>query len=168
MASVNKAILVGNLGGDPDVRYLPSGQPVCNFNIATSERWTGKDGNPGERTEWHRIVVFGKQAENCKEYLKKGRQVYVEGRIQTREWNDKEGNKRTTTDIVAQNVRFLGSSPGRGRPQEAPTTDETPAEPASPPLGGRMTVYPSCNIIPGYQIYQIIRTSSLKTRTSSH
>ena len=79
MASVNKVILVGNLGGDPELRALPSGQSVVNFNIATSERWTGKDGNPGEKTEWHRIVVFGKSAENCKEYLKKGRQVYVEG-----------------------------------------------------------------------------------------
>jgi len=130
MASVNKVILVGNLGADPDVRYLPSGQPVSNFNIATTERWTGKDGNPGEKTEWHRIVVFGKQAENCKEYLKKGRQVYVEGRLQTREWNDKEGNKRTTTEIVAQMVQFLGSGPGRAR-----ETIEAPAEaPAESPL----------------------------------
>lgn len=114
MASVNKVILVGNLGGDPELRALPSGQSVVNFNIATSERWTGKDGNPGERTEWHRIVVFGKQAENCKEYLKKGRQVYVEGRIQTRQWNDKEGNKRSTTEIVANQVTFLGSGGGGG------------------------------------------------------
>lgn len=125
MASVNKAILVGNLGSDPDVRYLPSGQPVANFNIATTERWTNKtSGEPGERTEWHRIVVFGKQAENCKEYLKKGRQVYIEGRLQTREWNDKEGNKRTTTEIVAQIVQFLGQGPGRTRESETPVVEE--------------------------------------------
>lgn len=130
MASVNKVILVGNLGSDPEVRYLPSGQPVANFNIATTERWTGKDGNPGEKTEWHRIVVFGKQAENCKEYLKKGRQVYVEGRLQTREWNDKEGNKRTTTEIVAQVVQFLGSGPGKARESEQPAVEEAPAAPS--------------------------------------
>lgn len=136
MASVNKAILVGNLGGDPEIRFLPSGQPVANFNIATSERWTGKDGNPGERTEWHRIVVFGKQAENCKEYLKKGRQVYIEGRLQTREWNDKEGKKRNTTEIIAQVVQFLGTGMGGGRAREAeppPVVSEEEAKPS--PLG---------------------------------
>lgn len=135
MASINKVILIGNLGGDPEVRYLPSGQPVANFNIATTERWTGKDGNPGERTEWHRIVVFGKQAENCKEYLKKGRQVYVEGRLQTREWNDKEGQKRRTTEIVAQIVRFLGTG-GGARDKETP--EPVAAPPAEEPsiLGG--------------------------------
>lgn len=123
MASINKVILIGNLGNDPEVRYLPSGQPVANFNIATTEKWTGKDGNPGEKTEWHRIVVFGKQAENCKEYLKKGRQVYVEGRIQTREWDDKEGQKRRTTEIIANTVQFLGSGggTGRGRTENADT-----------------------------------------------
>lgn len=133
MASVNKVILIGNLGSDPEVRFLPSGQAVANFNIATTERWTAKSGEPTERTEWHRIVVFGKQAENCKEYLKKGRQVYVEGRLQTREWDDKQGQKRKTTEVVAQTVRFLGS-PGqgqgqgreRGRDQEAP--EQPPAE----------------------------------------
>ena len=83
MASINKVILIGNLGSDPEVRYLPSGAAVGNFNIATTEKWTGKDGKPGgEKTEWHRIVVFGKQAENCKQYLSKGRQVYIEGRLQ--------------------------------------------------------------------------------------
>ena len=114
MASVNKVILIGNLGGDPEVRYLPSGQPVANFNIATTERWPGKDGNPGEKTEWHRIVVFGKQAENCKEYLRKGRQVYIEGRLQTREWQNKEGQKQRTTEIVANIVQFLGGPGGGG------------------------------------------------------
>lgn len=130
MASVNKVILIGNLGSDPEVRFLPSGQSVGNFNIATTERWSGKDGNPGERTEWHRIVVFGKQAENCKEYLKKGRQVYVEGRLQTREWEDKEGQKRKTTEIIANQVNFLGSGGGGGRPQGG--TQESPSEESSP------------------------------------
>ena len=135
MASVNKAILVGNLGSDPEVRYLPSGQPVANFNIATTEKWSGKDGTPGEKTEWHRIVVFGKLAELCKEYLKKGRQVYIEGRLQTREWQNKEGQKQRTTEIIANAVQFLGSGPstgsGRGRDQEheapAVNSSETPS-----------------------------------------
>ena len=132
MASVNKVILIGNLGGDPEIRYLPSGQPVTNFSIATTEKWTGKDGNPGERTEWHRIVVFGKQAETCKEYLKKGRQAYVEGRLQTREWQNKEGQKQKSTEIIAQNVRFLGTGPGgAGRERGEP---EAPQE--EPSFGG--------------------------------
>lgn len=126
MASINKVILVGNLGSDPEVRYLPSGQPVANFNIATTERWAGKDGNPGERTEWHRIVVFGKQAENCKEYLKKGRQVYIEGRLQTREWDDKQGQKRKTTEVIAQTVQFLGGPRGEG----GGARESAPAAPA--------------------------------------
>ncbi len=112
MASVNKVILVGNLGNDPEVRFMPSGGAVANFNIATTEKWTGKDGQPGERTEWHRIVVYGKQAENCKEYLRKGRQVYVEGRLQTREWDNKEGQKQKTTEVIATAVVFLGSGGG--------------------------------------------------------
>lgn len=137
MASVNKVILIGNLGSDPELRAMPSGQSVVNFNIATTEKWTGKDGNPGERTEWHRIVVFGKQGDNCKEYLKKGRQVYVEGRLQTREWQDKEGQKRKTTEVIAQTVRFLGSGAGGGgaggggRDREAPVP-EGPATEESP------------------------------------
>ncbi len=120
MASVNKVILVGNLGQDPEVRYLPSGQAVASFSVATTEKWTGKDGMPGEKTEWHRVTVWGKQGENCKEFLKKGRQVYLEGRLQTREWDDKEGNKRKTTEVVADKVVFLGgggSGGGGGRQQ---------------------------------------------------
>ena len=115
MASVNRAILIGNLGKDPEVRYTPSGQPVCNFNIATSEKWTDKSsGQAQERTEWHRIVVWGKQAEPCGKYLQKGRSVYVEGRIQTREWTDKEGVKKYTTEINASTVEFLGGKDGGG------------------------------------------------------
>lgn len=112
---VNKVILIGNLGADPEVRFTPSGQAVANFRIATNESWTDKNGQKQERTEWHRIVVWGKLAELCGEYLKKGRQAYVEGRLQTREWTDKEGKKNYTTEIVANTVQFLGGGAGGGR-----------------------------------------------------
>ena len=112
MAGVNKAILIGNLGKDPEVRYTAGGQSVANFNIATSESWNDKQGQKQERTEWHRIVVWGKQAELCGEYLQKGRQVYVEGRLQTREWTDKEGKKNYTTEVVATNITFLSNGGG--------------------------------------------------------
>jgi single-strand DNA-binding protein len=112
--SVNKVILIGNLGKDPEVRFTPSGAAVSNFNIATNESWTDKSGQKQERTEWHRIVVWGKLAELCGEYLKKGRQCYVEGRLQTREWTDKEGKKNYTTEVVAQTVQFLGGGAGGG------------------------------------------------------
>jgi len=108
MAGVNKAILVGNLGRDPELRHTPNGQAVVNFTLATSENWTDKNGERQERTEWHRIVVWGKTAEMCNQYLSKGRTVYIEGRIQTREWEDKDGNKRYTTEINAQTVQFIG------------------------------------------------------------
>ena len=115
MAGVNKAILIGNLGRDPELRYTQSGQPVANFTLATTETWNKRDGGgKEEKTEWHRIVVWGKTAENCGKYLDKGRQVYIEGRLQTREWQDKEGQKRYTTEIVAQTVQFLGGQGGRG------------------------------------------------------
>jgi single-strand DNA-binding protein len=114
MASVNRVILVGNLGRDPELRYIQSGQAVANFTLATNDRWRDKEGNNQERTEWHRIVVWGKSAENCAQYLQKGRSVYVEGRLQTREWEDKEGNKRQTTEVVAQTVQFLGGRGGSG------------------------------------------------------
>ena len=105
---LNKAILIGNLGKDPEIRYTPSGLGVANFNIATSETWT-KDGQKETRTEWHRIVAFGKLAEICGEYLSKARQVYIEGRIQTRDWEDQNGIKRYTTEIVASQMLMLGS-----------------------------------------------------------
>jgi single-strand DNA-binding protein len=114
MAGVNKAILVGNLGRDPELRHTPNGQAVVNFTLATSENWTDKSGERQERTEWHRIVVWGRTAEMCHQYLSKGRTVYVEGRIQTREWEDKEGNKRYTTEINAQTVQFIGPRGGGG------------------------------------------------------
>ena len=109
---VNKVILVGRLGADPDMRYTPSGQGVCEMRIATSESWNDKNGQRQERTEWHRIVVWGKRAEICSKYLAKGRQVYIEGRIQTRSYDDKDGNKRYITEIIANDVQFLG---GGGR-----------------------------------------------------
>ena len=114
MASVNRVILIGNLGRDPELRYLQSGQAVTTFSVATNDRWTDREGKPQERTEWHRVVVWGKQAENCANYLAKGRSVYIEGRLQTREWEDKEGQKRQTTEIVAQTVQFLGGRDGAG------------------------------------------------------
>ena len=118
-SGLNKVMLIGNLGKDPEVRYTPGGQAVANFNIATNEAWTDKQGQKQERTEWHRIVVWGKVAELCGEYLSKGRQVYIEGRLQTREWNNKEGAKQYTTEIVANQVLFLaggerGAGQGRG------------------------------------------------------
>jgi len=112
---VNKVILIGNLGADPEVRFTPSGQAVANFRIATSESWTDKtSGQKQERTEWHRIVVWGKLGELCGQYLAKGRQCFVEGRLQTREWTDKENKKNYTTEVVATAVQFLGSRDGAG------------------------------------------------------
>jgi single-strand DNA-binding protein len=113
--SVNKIILVGNLGRDPEVRATPSGLSVCNFSLATTERYQGRDGQNHEQTEWHNIVVWGKQAELCGQYLKKGRQIYVEGRITNREYEARDGSgKRQRTEIVAQRVQFLGGRPAAG------------------------------------------------------
>jgi single-strand DNA-binding protein len=109
---INKAILIGNLGRDPELRYTQNGQAVANFTLATNESWTDKGGEKVERTEWHRVVAWGKVGELCAQYLSKGRTVYVEGRIQTREWEDKDGNKRSTTEINAQTVQFLGGMRG--------------------------------------------------------
>ncbi len=118
MAGVNKAIIVGNLGRDPEMRYMQDGTPVANLNIATSDEWKDKNtGEKRERTEWHRVVAFRRLAEICGQYLSKGRQVYIEGKIQTREWQDKDGNRRWTTEIVAQTMQMLGNrgdSSGRG------------------------------------------------------
>ena len=114
---INKAILIGNLGADPEVRYTQAGAAVANFSLATTENWT-KDGVKESKTEWHKIVVFAKLAENCGEYLSKGSKIYVEGRIQTRQWEDQAGNKRYTTEIVAKNVTFLSTKPGSNDYQE--------------------------------------------------
>ena len=106
--SVNKVLLIGRLGQDPELKYTPSGQAVCNFSVATSENWTDKSGQKQERTEWHRIVVWGKLAELANQYLGKGRQVFLEGKLQTRSWEDNNGNKRYTTEVQASNLQFLG------------------------------------------------------------
>jgi len=133
MSGVNKAILIGNLGSDPETRYTQGGQPISNFRLATNEKFTGRDGQLQDRTEWHRIVAFGKLAEQCRDYLAKGRQVYVEGRIQTRQWDDREGIKRYTTEVVALSVRFLGSRQG----ERAPTaTPDIVSEFSGPDQGG--------------------------------
>jgi len=115
MASVNKVIVVGNLGRDPEIRYSQQGTAVCNLAIATSDKWTDKQGQQQSKTEWHRVVVFGKQAENCERYLSKGKQVYVEGKLQTSSY-EKEGQTHYATDIVANVVQFLGgkTNPGQG------------------------------------------------------
>lgn len=113
MSSVNKVVLLGRLGSDPEVRFTPGGQSVCNFRIATSESWNDKNGQRQERTEWTGIVVWGKLAELCGQYLKKGAQAYVEGKLQTREW-EKDGVKRYTTEVIAREVVFLGGKQGGG------------------------------------------------------
>ena len=108
MAGVNKVIIVGRLGNTPELKTLSPGSMVATFSVATSESWV-KDGQKQEKTEWHRIVVWGKQAENCSKYLAKGRQVYIEGRLQTRSWEDNQGQKKYSTEIIANTVQFLGS-----------------------------------------------------------
>ena len=121
--SVNRVFLLGNLGKDPELRYTPSQQPVCNFSLATSESRKGADGERVEQTEWHNIVVFGRQAETCKQYLGKGRQIFVEGRIQSRKWQDQQGNTRYITEIIANNVQFTGGRDSIN--QSAPAMDQS-------------------------------------------
>ena len=115
MASVNKVIVVGNLGKDPETRFMPDGKAVCNFSVATTDTWKDKTtGEKKEATEWHRISTFGRLAEICGEYLKKGSQVYIEGKLRTRKWQDKEGQDRYTTEIIADAMQMLGSRSGMG------------------------------------------------------
>lgn len=138
MASVNKVILIGNLGRDPELRYTKNGQAVANFSLATSDSFTSRDGQKEERTEWHRIVAWAKTAELCTQYLSKGRTVYIEGQLRTREWEDKEGHKRQTTEVHAQTVQFLsprgagsggaGGGAPRGGDPSGPASDAPPAE----------------------------------------
>jgi single-strand DNA-binding protein len=124
MSGVNKVIIVGRLGQDPEIKQVGSGQSVARLNVATSENWTGKDGQKQERTEWHRIVVWGRQAENCAKHLSKGRQVYVEGRLQTRKWEDQQGQAKYTTEIVASTVQFLGGGAERSSEGRQASNDE--------------------------------------------
>ena len=131
--SVNKVILVGNLGRDPEVRATPSGQSVCNFSLATTERYTDRAGQQRDQTEWHNVVVWGKQADLCGQYLKKGRQVYVEGRLTTRQYEAKDGTgKRYRTEVVAQRVQFLGGRAATGFDNGAPDFNSGPDAP--PPV----------------------------------
>ena len=129
MASINKVILIGNLGRDPEVRYTQGGSAVANLNLATNEVWKDKNGERQERTEWHRVVVWGRQAEIAKEYLTKGRQIYVEGSLQTRQWEDKDGKKRYTTEIRCQRFVMIGGreeARGEAAASGAPQASEPP------------------------------------------
>ena len=148
MASVNKVILVGNLGRDPEMRYMPSGDALASFSIATTDSWKDKNGQKQERTEWHRISMFGKQAEIAGEYLKKGSSVYIEGRLQTRKWQDKEGNERQTTEVVADRMQMLGGRGGgntyevmdddmnQDAPRQSAPASAPKQTPAQKPAGG--------------------------------
>ena len=128
MGSVNKVILVGNLGRDAELRYTPGGAAVATLNLATTEVWNDKQGQRQEKTEWHRVVLWGKQAESLQEYLVKGKQIYVEGRLQTRQWDDKDGNKRYTTEIKADRITLLG---GGGGGRSGPAAERGPASHAA-------------------------------------
>ena len=132
MSGVNKVILLGFTGKDPELRYLPNGTAVCNFSLATSETWKDSDGEKKDRTEWHSLVAFGKLAEICGEYLSKGSKIYIEGKIQTRQWDDKDGNKRYTTEIVAREMKML--SPKGGSDQQTSYREEPPM-PEPPTMG---------------------------------
>ena len=130
MASVNKVIIVGNLGADPETRYLPSGEAVANIRVATTETWKDKQsGEKKEATEWHRIAFFGRLAEIAGEYLKKGSQVYVEGSLRTRKWQDKDGQDRYTTEIRGDTMKMLGRREGGGEPRPEPAMESKAAEP---------------------------------------
>ena len=141
MASVNKVILIGNLGRDPETRYMPEGGAITNISIATTDKWKDKNGEMQEKTEWHRIVLWGKSAESLSEYLTKGKQIFVEGRLQTRKWQDKDGQDKYTTEIVANVMQMLGSRQGMGGGDrdagaERPSGGAKPkAQPAAKPGG---------------------------------
>jgi single-strand DNA-binding protein len=141
--SVNKVMLIGRLGNNPEIRHTNTGSAVANFNIATSESWNDKNGQKQERTEWHKVVVWGKLAELCEKYLSKGRQCFVEGRLQTRSWDDKDGNKRYTTEIVASTIQFLGApmgaQAGAGAQTSAMNSGDSLMEPPSAPSDAAFT-----------------------------
>ena len=137
MASVNKVILIGNLGRDPETRYMPDGGAITNISVATTDTWKDKQGEKQEKTEWHRVAFFGRLAEIAGEYLKKGSQVYVEGRLQTRKWQDKDGNDKYTTEIVADRMQMLGSRQGMGGGASEPPPDRGGGEGASARPAGK-------------------------------
>ena len=134
---VNKVILIGNVGADPELRYTPSGTAVTNFNMATNESWTDNSGDRQEKTEWHRIVVWGRLAEICNQYLRKGSKVYIEGRLQTRSWEGQDGQKRYTTEVVARDMQMLDSRDDMATADVdgGPPQQQRPAAPAGPPAG---------------------------------
>ncbi|MFO0143945.1 MAG: single-stranded DNA-binding protein [Betaproteobacteria bacterium] len=147
MASINKVILIGNLGRDPETRYTADGAAITNVSIATTDSWKDKaSGEKKEVTEWHRVVFFDRLAEVAGEYLRKGSQVYVEGRLQTRKWTDKEGQERYTTEIRADRMQMLGSRQGAGGGMGAPDMDEAPAPRQSSGGGARPANKPAANI----------------------
>lgn len=130
MANLNKVLLIGNLGADPETNHSPNGIPITNFRIATSEKWKDKEGKVQTRTDWHRVVTFGRLAEICGEYLAKGKQVYIEGRIQTKTWEDKDGNKRYVTEIIANIMQMLGRAENQ---QKCQAGEEPEFSQESPP-----------------------------------
>ncbi len=132
--SMNKVLLLGNLGRDPEVRYTASGRAVATFSLATSQRWKDKDGNDQEKTEWHRIVAWGRLGEICGQYLSKGKQVFIEGRIQSREWEDQDGNRRTSVEIIANDMIMLGggASQSQGRDDDTGKGSARPSGPGGP------------------------------------
>jgi single-strand DNA-binding protein len=139
--SLNKVMLLGNLGKDPEVRYTASGKAMATFSIATSFQWRDQEGNDQERTEWHRVVAWGRLGEICGEYLSKGKQVFIEGRIQSRDWEDQDGNKRTTVEIVATDMILLGGG-SAGQNRETRDYDDRPAKRQAPPPRGRQAGEP--------------------------
>ncbi len=132
---INKAILIGNLGADPEIRYTQSGTQVATFRVATTERWKGQDGQMQENTEWHRVVAWGRLAEICGEYLNKGSKVYIEGRIQTRKWQDQDGNDKYTTEIVAREMKMLSPRGGEGSGGSGYGSSSSPDSFPEPPPG---------------------------------
>jgi single-strand DNA-binding protein len=142
MGSVNKVILVGNLGRDAELRYTPGGAPVATLNLATTEVWNDKAGQKQEKTEWHRVILWGKSAESLNEYLVKGKQIYVEGRLQTRQWDDKDGTKRYTTEVRGDRIVLLSGGPGGGGGAggRAQSRGAAPSdEPMGPDAGSELT-----------------------------
>ncbi len=150
--SVNKVILIGNLGADPELKYTPTNRPLCNLSVATSETFKDKIGDKQERTEWHKVTVWGDQAESCSKYLTKGRQVYIEGKLQTRSWDDKaDGKKRYSTEVVADRVVFLGGEAERGaEPGRAAASGTSSARPA--PAKPDAVLPPSRSSVPSAHI----------------
>jgi len=129
---INKVIIVGNLGADPDTRYMPSGGAVTNLSVATSEQWKDKQtGEPKERTEWHKVAMFGRLAEISAEYLRKGSQVYIEGKLRTRKWQDKDGNDRWTTEIIADEMQMLGGRGGGSAPMQSNDNNSQQSAPSA-------------------------------------